>query len=261
MKNRYLGVVCFLYAGIILYLKFSGILNNFIASTFEIYSLITCGVLIIIGITLVMTKKVKGKINCSDFFLLLPIVLLIFAGDGRISTNIAHNRSIYNEKAIIEVKDENMGNNISDKEIDLSLIDIDIVEANYAYFAEGITFNSDVSQFVGKTVKLKGFISKDTEGVPAGYMVIGKYFITCCVSDASYGGFFIKYNPELLENGEWYEVIGVFESITTNNGKVAVINVKKATPINGKNEPFYAEACYAYGDGGCEDVLKYNFTF
>ena len=92
MRNKYFCIICFLYSFIIGYVWFSGLIKNFLAPQMQVYIKCAFFLLIIFGIVMLFIKGRKN-IKVSDLFLLLPLVLLLLAGDGRISVSLAENRS------------------------------------------------------------------------------------------------------------------------------------------------------------------------
>lgn len=73
-------------------------------------------------------------------------------------------------------------------------IEADIIEIEDKDFA---LFYRDLSekpqQYMGKTVKFKGMAAVSGK-VPKGFIVIGRYIMTCCVEDIAYDGFALKTN-------------------------------------------------------------------
>lgn len=66
-----------------------------------------------------------------------------------------------------------------------------------------------------KTIKVRGFALKNNVPyLPSGYFAIGEYVITCCATDAGYGGFYAKYDLDKIDENIWYEIEGVLEKVT-----------------------------------------------
>ena len=89
--KKFLGLICIIYSVIIGYVWIFDKLKNFLAPNMQIYLKLSLPLLLIMGIMLLKEKKDKFKI--SDLILLLPIVMIIFASDGKLSSQIAINRS------------------------------------------------------------------------------------------------------------------------------------------------------------------------
>ena len=87
-------------------------------------------------------------------------------------------------------------------------MEADIIEIEDKDFA---LFYRDLSEkpqlYVGKTVKFKGMAAVSKQ-VPKGFMVIGRYIMTCCVDDISYDGFALKTNGMAKEakTKDWFIV-------------------------------------------------------
>ena len=92
MSKKYLGFICFIYSAIIFYVWISGLLRNFLAPNMQLYLKISAFVFIPMGLVLLFNNRVNYKFKISDLILLLPIVLLIIAGDGRLTASLANNR-------------------------------------------------------------------------------------------------------------------------------------------------------------------------
>jgi hypothetical protein len=110
MSKKYLGFICFIYSAIIFYVWISGLLRNFLAPNMQLYLKISAFVFIPMGLVLLFNNRVNYKFKISDLILLLPIVLLIIAGDGRLTASLANNRfnNISSNKNVInENKEEN----------------------------------------------------------------------------------------------------------------------------------------------------------
>ena len=266
MKNKFLGIICLLFSGIIIYVWFTDNLKNYLAPNMHIYLKISAVVLIIIGL-IILFSEFHYKFKMLDLALILPLVLLFVAGDGRLSTSFASNRS--SNIAIKKVtKEETKKEEIIDEpkvdkqEYDFSNPFFDIKDDNYLDLANYLTFNKNALDYIGKTIRVRGFISNQSEYLPNGYIAIGKYGVTCCTADAGFTGFIITADNNVIEENNWYEIEGVFEKATTNVGEsflsIKIINIKK---IESSSEEQYVYACYTYGDGSCSSIKKYNLKY
>lgn len=112
----------------------------------------------------------------------------------------------------------------------------------------------------GKAIKVRGFVlKKNVPYLPSGYFAIGKYVITCCATDAGYGGFYAKHDLGKIDENTWYEIEGVLEKVTdaANDTALAIIvtNFKK---IDGNKENQYTYPCYTTDDGLCSIMDNYD---
>ena len=242
MKKRFLGLVCFIYAGIIIYVKLSGNLGNYLAPQMQKYLIISVIPLIILGLVLCINNNIHYKFKISDLILLLPLILLIIAGDGKLSMNLVSNRnnsfnsSNQNKEGHIEnseTQDEDNNLNEEQEEIDIDFTDVDyeVEDASYDQLANIITYSDKPDFFVGKKIRVRGFIvKKGLDVLPKGYIAIGKYSISCCAADAGFLGFIAKTNQNIIHN-KWYEIEGILEKAKDKQGygivAVKIINVKE----------------------------------
>ena len=266
MKSKFLGIVCFSYCFIIIWIITNGYLNNYLAPNMHKYIYISFILLLVIGFVFIFSKK-KSKIYLSDIFLLIPLIIIFVASDGKLSTDFAINRSNsfskIKEKKVVKRKEVSKVIDMDlYKDIDFSSVDFSVVDESYAGLSDAIVYNSNPEKLVGKTIKLKGFIMKESSFLPKDYFAIGKYMISCCAADSSFGGFMARSNDmSKLKNNKWYEIYGVLNvGVDTYNQKIAIIDVVKYKKIDGKDEELYMYPCYAYGDGSCSEVVKYNLS-
>ena len=213
-----------------------------------------------------MFDLIKYKFKLSDLVLILPVILLILSGDGKLSMSLATNR-ITN----FNIENKNISENKDDEEeptkeiieeevsIDFSNPDFEIIDKNYYELSNYITFLIDPDKYVGKTIRVRGFTNKMDQYVSDNYFGLGKYGISCCAADASFIGFIVRYDNHKVKNNAWYEVEGVLEKVKDKaNYDILAIRIINIKEISAKEEEQYVYACYVYDDGSCKDVTKYN---
>ena len=288
MKKRFLGIICLLYSGIIGYVWLSDKLKNFLAPQMQIYIKCSLFIILIIGLILCFSKKIEYKFKISDLILLLPVFMLILAGDGRLTASLVNNRMTnLNSNAKRTVKkqeirqfqgppppvDENVTQPVVEEptvveeppvqiEYDTSKIDYEVIDENYYDLANYIVYTENTSKFTGKTIRVSGFIVRYASFIPFGHFAIGKYGVGCCTADANFVGYIVKLDEnikETLKNNDWYEIEGVLEPGEDDNGysimAIHVINIKK---IDSKKQDQYVYPCTSYGDGSCKAFKKYQ---
>lgn len=274
MSKRYLGIICLLYSSIFGYVVFFDKLKNFLAPQMQIYIKLSIIPLLLIGIVMLVNNKIHYQFNVSDIVLILPLVFLILAGDGRLTSSFASgrvNNFKVEKKSKIEVsndydsiqllEEEDDKEEELEKEYDFSNVDFDVVDASYSGLSGYFSSASSSVKYVGKTMRVRGLAIKSAEYLPKGFFAVGKYEISCCAADASFVGFFVKGGVDVVEN-KWYEIEGVLEVGKVSDGYdvmyIKVINIKE---ISSKDEEQYIYPCYAYDDGLCTEMAKYQLEY
>ena len=266
MKRKYLGIICLIYSVIIIYIKITDNLKNYLAPNLQIYLLISLPIISILGVNLLIGND-KTKFKVSDLFLLMPLIMLVLARDSKLSLNLASNRSSnFMKDSMIkpsqyDSKLEDITENSSNNDImyNIEKIDFAIKDDVYNILANMVTFNENPDKLVGKTIKVRGFTLLKHDLVPSGYFAIGKYLISCCAADAEFEGFVAKYNKGNIKDNTWYEIEGILEKGIDNQGyQIVTINVINIKEIDSKEEDIYVYPCYAYGDSTCSSLNDYE---
>ena len=235
MKEKFLGIYFIILSLTIYILYFLGFLNNFLANKVIIFSLLSGVLLLIIGILLVCNKFSNIKIEKNTMLLVIPIIMIIIAGDGKLGlefskkrgSNLSTLNSINNYNYNYEEED---ANNESDK----------VYEINDKNYVRTINYlNSNMDKVIGSRIKISGFTIKDASYITDGYFVIGKYIITCCVADAGIIGILVKQDDlKTVNDSSWYEIEGTITSIEDKFGQRAIaITSDKITSVD--NEEMY----------------------
>ena len=266
MKKRFLGIICILYSLIIVYVWSFDKLKNYLAPSMQMYLKISLIPMLIIGLVLIYSKKDNHKFKVTDLVLLLPIIALILANDGRLTTSLVKNRmSTFTNEEKRQSKREEVKEEIEEpkEEYDLSNIDFDVVDEVYSELTNNLTFLVNPDKYAGKTIKIRGFVNKKEQYLPKGYYAIGKYVVSCCAADALFSGFIVKEDKNIkVKDNKWYEIIGVLEkSKDKADYDILTVRVIKIKEIDSKGESQYVYPCYNYGDGSCEAMSKYNLEY
>ena len=272
MKKKFLGLICLLYALIITFVSRYNILGNFLAPQMHIYIKSTLYILIIMGVVIFYDEHNAYKFKISDLVLILPLIMLIVAGDGRLTTNLSNNRNLnLNTKTSTKItkKDSSKENslkevekNIKDGKYDFTNVDFPVINETYYDLANYLTYIDETNKYIGKTIKVRGFATKTGTYLPKGHFLLGKYGVSCCAADAGLVGFIVKEDNHRIKDGSWYEIEGVFYKTKDYAGydimAVKIVNIKE---INGDDEEIYVYPCYSYDDGLCSELSKYNFEY
>ena len=275
--KKFLGIICFIYSGLILYVWIFGKLKYFLAPQMMIYLKLSVIPLLLMGLVLTI-NDFHYKFKISDFILLLPIVMLLLAGDGKLSLSFASSR--IDKTSLIQTKSEEKNQDVSNKQEteeeqidvpkeenneevikDIGDIYFDINDENYSVLANYLSYTDAAHKYEGKTIRLRGFSLTETY-LPSKYFMIGKYLISCCAADAAYNGFIVKYDVNKVKNNTWYEIEGklkIGKDIEEYDFMyIDVINIKE---IDSKTEEEYVYPCYVYDNGACAEVNKYKLEY
>lgn len=272
MKNKFIGYICLLYFIIISYICITDKLHLFLAPQMHIYVYLALPVLILMFVV-VMFNKIHYHFKITDLFLLLPLIALILSGDSKLSLSYSSNSfgNFTNKEDTIvvdilkeEVKEPSKNKNEETKELEKDNIKeydfinpyFDIKDDIFVSITEYLSFDKKAKKYEGKTIKMRGFAVLDNPYIPSEYKIFGKYQISCCAADSFISGMLIKYDGNLKEN-TWYEIEGVLEKVKSNGYYILAIKVVNIKQINGDDER-YVYPCYAYGDGSCNQLFKYD---
>ena len=269
MKKRFLGIICLLYAGIIIYVVLSNNIKNYLAPQMQIYLKVAIVPLLIMGMVLCFNNKISYEFKITDLILLLPLFMLILAGNGRLTSSFASNRTSNFRKntKLVTTPTETKEQIQEPQPVELTgdnkfIPDFEIIDANYNELANYITYPPKLDNLINKKIRVSGLSLKQASYLPSNYTMIGKYAISCCAADAEFIGFILDYDKSKIDNNTWYEVEGILkESEDVNGYTIMVIEVENLKEIKESKQEQYIYSCNNYGDGSCKDVLKYNLEY
>ncbi|MCD8308217.1 MAG: GTPase [Clostridia bacterium] len=120
---------------------------------------------------------------------------------------------------------------------------VEVEDRDFALFYRDIAEKTD--EYVGKTVKFKGMAAVSKK-VPAGYIVLGRYIMTCCEADIAYDGFAAKVGNLLpgIKTKDWLTITAKvafeFNSVYRDKGPVLIAEkVERAEPPEQEVATFY----------------------
>ena len=260
MKKNFLGIICLLYTIIIFYMSITGLIANYLAPFMQKYLIIAILPLLIIGIVLIRDKHYHFKV--TDLVLLLPIICIFITNDAHLSNSLVINKNNNVIREKVDVNNKQSGEINIAPVSEITSIDFDVIDASYEELSAYITYNKNAQEFIGKTIRVKGFAVKQADYLPKGYISIGKYVISCCAADATYSGFIAKTDLSKVEDGKWYQIEGILQSGIDADGYnmmyIETVNIKQ---IDEKSEKQYAYPCYYYDNGYCSELSKYNLKY
>ena len=106
MKKKFLGLISMLFAILIIYVWINNDLKNYLAPQMQIYIKVAVFPLIIMSLVSLFSES-EYKFKITDLILLLPIIMIILAGNGRITSTIASNRTMTSKVKRNAIKVEN----------------------------------------------------------------------------------------------------------------------------------------------------------
>ncbi len=113
---------------------------------------------------------------------------------------------------------------------------IEIEDRDFAWFYRDLSENAE--QYVGKTVRFKGMAAVSKK-VPAGFIVIGRFIMTCCEADIAYDGFALRLNGLMngIKTKDWLTVtakIGMeYNAVYQSQGPVlSALKIERAEPLS-----------------------------
>lgn len=266
MRKKYLALISFSYLSMFVFFIFTNRLKNFLAPQMYIYVQLGIIPLFLIFINYIIRKEEKHccthekcdhkeneKFSYFNLILLVPILMIILSGDGKLSLDLASNKNIANTRNASQQKKENIndkekGDVNKDKKETPKKELFEIDDKNYYTLSNYLTYEEEALKLEGKKIKVKGFTLKKATFLKDKQFAIGKYVITCCASDALFSGFFVKeenLNKEIKEN-TWYEIEGVLvKDVDKENLPILAIKPTKITEIDGKKEEQYIYPNYS----------------
>ncbi|MFE4713929.1 TIGR03943 family putative permease subunit [Paenibacillus sp. NPDC056722] len=115
----------------------------------------------------------------------------------------------------------------------------DIIEMKDQWFIERLqALNSFADNFEGKTIKIKGFISREDE-LQGDQFIINRMAMTHCIADITpYGIVAESADASSFANDTWVELTGTIDK-TTHHGQTEIkIMVTDSTPSTGPEIPY-----------------------
>ncbi len=108
---------------------------------------------------------------------------------------------------------------------------IEIADRDFALFYRDLS--EKPQNYIGKTVKFRGMAAVSRK-VPAGYIVIGRYIMTCCEADIAYDGFALRTNSLIsgVATKDWLTVTAKvgYEYSAVYRQKGPVLSISRAHP-------------------------------
>lgn len=264
MSKKFLGVISFLYALIFSYVVLFDKIKHFLAPQIQIYIKLSIIPLFLLAIILFFKEEEDYQFKISDLILILPLVMLILAGDGRLNSHFAKTR---NRRVSISAqgKEESKTEEydyILKGDYDFTRPYFYVTNKSYGEIADYLSFGSGKDRFIGKTIKVSGFALKKASYIPDNYFALGKYLITCCAADADFTGFIVKEDKYKIKSDAWYDIEGVLlKGKDKENHDILYIKIINLKEINGKKELTYVYPCYSSGEDGCYATKKYKFDY
>lgn len=145
-------------------------------------------------------KDILSSKNVLYTILFLVVSLaILFPSEGIRSTGADQRYSSFNGTTTLS------GDSIAQK------FNADTTSYNLGEWVNSLAFNPDYSYYVGKEVKLTGFIFSPDK-FENGTFLISRFVVRCCAADASPVGLKVKYQDweKTFKEDQWVEIKGKF---------------------------------------------------
>jgi putative membrane protein len=94
--------------------------------------------------------------------------------------------------------------------------------------------------YQGKPVRVSGMVLHASASVPAGYIMVMRYLVTCCIADARPVGVIVKDSSHgALKDNQWVTVTGTMSSASDAGQQVTVVKPTTIVPIKSGNPYIY----------------------
>lgn len=94
--------------------------------------------------------------------------------------------------------------------------------------------------YKGKPVQVSGMVLHASASVPAGYVMVMRYLVTCCIADARPVGVIVKDTSHgALRDNQWVTVTGTMGAANDAGQQVAVVNPTRIVQIKSGNPYIY----------------------
>jgi uncharacterized repeat protein (TIGR03943 family) len=92
--------------------------------------------------------------------------------------------------------------------------------------------------YLGKPVQVSGIVIHNSASVPPGYIMVIRYFVTCCIADARPVGLIVRDSSHgRLQDNQWVKVKGVMASAGYQGEQLAVVQ-PKVLAITKSQDPY-----------------------
>ena len=94
--------------------------------------------------------------------------------------------------------------------------------------------------YLGKPVQVTGIVIHNAASVPPGYIMVIRYFITCCIADARPVGLIVRDTSHgKLQDNQWVTVKGQMASASYEGQKLAVVQPRVLAATKSGNPYIY----------------------
>lgn len=103
-----------------------------------------------------------------------------------------------------------------------------------------LSTDSNPKDFAGKPIVLTGMVIHSPGSVPAGYIMVLRYQITCCIADAKPEGLMVRDTSHgALQDNQWVTVRGTMSSVGFQGQQVPVVEPKQIARVRAGNPYMY----------------------
>ncbi|MNP30527.1 hypothetical protein D3C76_1236030 [compost metagenome] len=144
----------------------------------------------------------ERKLKASDMIYLVPLLLILFINDGNLSASTIKNKGFAASAVSNTPQVAKATNNL---DIQSAEEYIEITDVNYLDVMGNIT--NDLDSYVGKKIKIKGFVFKK-EDMDKNNFVISRLYMSCCTADTQIVGYLCEYDQteNSVKIDDWLEI-------------------------------------------------------
>ncbi|MCX8074548.1 MAG: TIGR03943 family protein [Clostridia bacterium] len=229
LNRIYKELIIFSYILGSLFICLTGKLNKFLNPKMNIYFYIFIGimcVLLVFEIKDVLKSKDRKSytLRIFDILYILPITFLFFIGNGSLSAETVGNKGL--NVTSVQTSLNTTGNANDNK----GQKDIEVTNENYMDTISEISYN--VENYIGKKIKVTGFIHKDNN-LASDKFVLGRLYMSCCTADSQVIGYICSYEKQSdLEENSWYQVEAVINKTVYSGEETALLDITSIVKID-----------------------------
>jgi uncharacterized repeat protein (TIGR03943 family) len=119
-------------------------------------------------------------------------------------------------------------------------LSVDTRSFGMADWVGALSADPNPKDYAGKPVQLTGMVLHSPGSVPDGYIMVMRFFVTCCIADARPVGLMVRDTSHgALKDSQWVSVTGTMSSLTTGGQQIAVVKPTRIVPTKAGDAYIY----------------------